>query len=589
MSNQSTKVNRLTTCVTGITQGINRGINMNVKMLIAGSLAAAVMSGVTACSSSSDSAPPVEENTVYERVAPLAAQKAVIEIHDPFGIPTVTIASQPSLIELSGTATRSGTSVEVNLSATNNAPRILFNLKAVVDSSSASEDLGTATIAGSGTLNTEEFVRFENVAVGMEAVSGTDSGFTISGVDQGINDVIDPLVFAVTLPTDHPLVLINDGGSGDGTQDLVLVDVVTNESINADFEELRNPNSSQNGNDSMRFREGVFSPEGQYAYLGMRNLPYVTRLDLVEEDFSVLDLTDGSIKESSEVISRDVAVQKVPTAYTDWVTMSPDQQYLYTAYGQNAHVSSTQGYTNTNNVSLVKIDRDTLEVMATLELVSGSSEPRVRDYQFINDGAGMVVIVQSDDEDDVPASLMTIDLDEMTVSGTIDISPTATTDASNTTPMPNNEPTQLAINKAGTRAYVRLRGEMDIYTVNMTSGDTDILGSSIAWAGDIDRGPDGRIYVAGDGTAGLYAIDPANSNAVTELFVPTSSQAVVFTDDEKYMFAKSNNVGLQITGIDLSDDSELDLDGDNTDLIVGGADNLSGGSTSDELLMVSPY
>ena len=287
---------------------------------------------------------------------------------------------------------------------------------------------------------------------------------------------------------------------------------------------------------------------------------------------------------------------KVITAYTDWVAMSPSGQYLYTAYGVGGHVYASSDYDNTQTVSLVKIDRTSMEIVGTVELANSATEPRVRDYAFTSNGSGMVVILQGDDETVMPAEVITVDLDEMAVTNNIDISPVTTAAAVVAaaaevpprvlTATPSNEPVQLAVSGDAATAYVAFRGDADIYTVDITSGDTDAMGSTVgSYTHGLNVGPDGRLMVSTEGT-GLIAID-LSDNSETVIRAAGTMISHVFTDDGASVIAKET--GSQLVGFKLEDDSQLDFDGDTTDATPGAATSIIGVTVWDELLMVSPY
>ena len=570
-----------------------RGITMKLKNTIAATFVATAMLGLGGCSS--DSAPVAAGHTSYTPEAALAAQTATIEISNPAGIPTVTISGQPADIALTGTATRTGTSIDLMLDATNNASRILFGLKAIVEATST---LGTATIGGSdGTFDAKDYVGFDMaLAVGDDSNSGT---LTLTGVD----GATDPIIINVTLPTDHPIVVVNQewGGSGDNIR---IADLMANQSFGVDLTKIHNPNPNQNSSDSARLRGGMFSPDGQYIYAGLRNVPWLVRLDLTAQDYELMDLTDGSIKTSSQIPDPSVVDTKVLSAYIDWVAMSPNDQYLYAAYGVGDHVYGSNTDVNPQTISLVKIERDTLSIVDSVTLIDGiTAEARVRDYDFVDDST-MVVILESDDEDITPAQVISIDLDAMSVTNSIDISPANTqirvdADAALAVPVvsfpsPDNDPTQMALSADGATAYVTFRNNTDIYTVDLTSGNVDPMGTTLAnsYAHALELGPDGMLYVATEGDS-LMAIDLA-TDPITEtvIYSGTSVTGMAFSaDDTKvYVHEQSGNTihGYLLPTATVLTYTELDLDGDTT-ATVGPHDSISSINGWDEMLLISPY
>ena len=566
-----------------------RGIMMNCKKTLAATLVATALLGLGGCSSD-DAAVAVHKS--YTRVAPLATQTATIEIHDPNGIPTVVVSGQPADIELSGTAMRTGTTVDLYLNATNNASRVLFNLKAVLDT--ATSTLGTATIGqNDGTFDGKEFVRFD-MALG----KGDDSNAGM--LELNTIDATDPIVLKFTLPTDHPMAVVNQewGSSGDNIR---VADLMANQSQGVDLTKIHNPNGgNQNSSDSARLRAGMFSPDGQYVYAGLRNVPWLVRIDVTTGDYELMDMTDGSIRTAAQVPDPSVVVSKVLTAYTDWLAMSPDDKYLYALLGIGDHAYGSNSNIEPQTIKLIKIERDSLKIVDSVTLLDGmTAEARVRDFDFHGNDT-MVVILESDDETINPAEVISLDLKKMEVTNRIDISPAHTqirVDAAAAlvppvvlSPSPDNDPTQMALSADGNTAYVTFRGNVDIYTVNLANGDVDPMGTTLAdtYAHALELGPDGKLYVATEGDS-LMAIDTANANAETLVYNGSSVTGMAFSADGTVVYVHDYNGNNDIIrGFKLSDYSELDLDGDTTGT-VGPHTSISNINGWDEMLLISPY
>ena len=194
----------------------------NYNKLLAGMLGASMVFGVVGCSS--DSTPAAATTPAHTVQSPLAAQTATIVINDPYGAtPTVTVSTQAADIALSGVAIQGALAdgvIDVNLTATNNATRVLTNLKAVIDTITA--DVGTPVVGtSSGTYNTLDYTYFgPAIAEGASADSGAD-GTVITGVPpipdtttttlriNSIDATATAVTLGVTMPTDHPLFAVN--------------------------------------------------------------------------------------------------------------------------------------------------------------------------------------------------------------------------------------------------------------------------------------------------------------------------------------------------------------------------------------------
>ncbi|MFK5947809.1 MAG: hypothetical protein QM500_03430 [Methylococcales bacterium] len=319
-------------------------MKIDYKVIAASALCSALMVG---CSDSNSPAPAVEViPTPYARLAPLAAQTATISIADPDGTPVVTITGQPNDMVLTATVTAiSATSLNLDLGLTNNAGRLLFNPKVVIDETAST--VGTALLNGSGNYtntNADEFVSLGDTAIDTGASTDAANSTTMSIT---VIDTTDPIILEVSIPTEDSTIYVSAGRGSTGTT-LPFIDVSNSKSASSiDLSALAFIRQDQ-----ARPRDGVSSVDGKYTYFGHSQLSVVITVDTLTHEVSAIPL------------SIDGQVAAIPG-----VDISPDGAYLYATQLDGDHIRQSAPGGGEIIARLIKIDTGTHEEMSRVDLV----------------------------------------------------------------------------------------------------------------------------------------------------------------------------------------------------------------------------
>lgn len=541
----------------------------NYNKLVAGMLGASMVFGVVGCSSDSS---PVVTTPAHTVQAPLAAQTATIVINDPYGAtPTVTVTTAAADIALSGVAIQ-GTAadgiIDVNLTATNNAPRVLTNLKAVIDTIVG--DVGTPVVStSSGTYNTLDYTYFgPAIAEGASADSGAD-GTVITGVPpipdtttttlriSAIDATATTVTLGVTMPTDHPLFTMTRRSYNNGYN---LVDTATSESMWVDTDAVAM------SDDDGGVTSGVGSLDGTTLYMGSRNTGSIIVTDLTT-------IADDTVDSISGIVVSESAVASVRDVYR-----STDGNTLYALVSEGSHgwfdTDNWYDYSNQLRQRLVKVDLDTLTVTGSVEMATGGYTMRARSLDIADDGITAVVVNSGYDG----SQLDMINLATMTVTATVNV------------PMDISQEQFLfsaAITGDGTTVYAMYRddeySESQMIIVDVASGDVQREAVDLGiWSPyKMDFGPDDMLYMATDN--GLFRFNPS-TYLMTEM-KGSDTNAMTFDEAGEKLYAtqRSNATGYVY---DIATGQQLDTDG-NDDGVVGGMNFPS--SSNGHLSIVTTY
>lgn len=453
-------------------------------------LVGAIIAGasiVSGCSSSNPAAAVVAPGDAFPRVAPLAAQNAVITIATPTTTPVVTVTTQPANMTISGTATVVGADVTVVLTAVNNAGRVISNMKAVVNTAGSTNLQGGSISTSSGTTGGgDEFVSLNTDA---------DSGLVKSVADEASADSDDlvittvaatDLTLDVSFPTEDVTLLVG-GSFGGGTHDYYTMDSTGDLS---DFEHDGLAHSFSQYDGAAGFRASAPHPDGTKFFLGTRQMPQVV----------VHDNTTG---ESMHVnISREGRIGAI-----HGLTVSPDNRYLYVSLLDGGHSSPYDGGGGgAANTWLIKMSIDTMEEVGALLVSSSGASDRLQPLNVTPDGTtGVAPLFDA-------GQVAIIDLDAMTLTKMIDV--TTVAKAAATPPVSAGiamKPRFTAISPDGTHVYVAhqydydgtgIQGNLEVYNV------ADGTGTNVTLATDNDDTPRGLGFDA-DGNL-FYTRDQTN-------------------------------------------------------------------------------
>jgi hypothetical protein len=267
---------------------------------------------------------------------------------------TVTVTQQPSLLFLSGTATYNGGAMQldIDLSVRNDTPRLLLNLKAVAS------NLNQGTITGDGTFAGDPYVFYG--PEGQDTGSTVMRTITVNGVTGGT----DPITLDLEFVHHQMFVLQNDGPSS--------TPALTDASGSGERTDLDTDNLTAFYQDS-NHPGAVFSPDNRWLYLANGNQPALVAVDMTTlAPALTTDLTGANMLQQDGLGS---------VGMTHGLEMSPDGEFLYTAFSEGLHSYSTESgqisgtgpsrLGATTSVYLVKIDRETLSEVSRVLLFTG--------------------------------------------------------------------------------------------------------------------------------------------------------------------------------------------------------------------------
>ena len=540
------------------------------KKLLAGLVSASLVFGVAGCSSDDSSSVGAQKPFTVE--APLAAQTATIVINDPNGVPTVTVSTPAANITLAGTASIPvAGSVDVVLTATNNASRILTNLKAVIDPASVVDSTaGTPTVTtSSGSYNTDPYTYFgPAVAVGADATSGYDGQtLRIGGIAGGATSV----TFNVTMPTDHPIIA---SARWTGENGYYLIDSATGERTFVDTD------SVAMYQDDGGVTSGVSSADGTRLYMGSRNTGdiIVTDLNTIAADAAATPTPTYENSVSAIQVS-DAGIANVFR-----VALSVDGKTLYALVNEGGHrwydVDNWYNYGNAMTARLVKVDVATGKVKGDVAMFGGDYTARARGIDFTADGNTAVVVNSSFTQ----SQLDIINLSSMTVTKSIDV------------PMDVNNDQLLraaAISADGKTVYAMYRDDYDnnsdLIVADVASGSVKRItvdkGIWTAYQMDFDK--NGMLYIATD--AGFFRFNPA-TGLMTDLSGSGVDSLLVAFDasGDRVYHTQRGSSPVRSYAYDVATGAQIDTDG-NDDGTVGYLSMNLGSSMYSHLHAVSTY
>ncbi|MBK9072533.1 MAG: fibronectin type III domain-containing protein [Myxococcales bacterium] len=432
-------------------------------------------------------------SNVAEVAVPLAAQTATLS--SDVATHEVTVTSQPENFNLSGSVREfitfaPGAPLGLALRVQNSTGRPVFNLKAVV--TSVSDGMSKIGIGAHGNFAGSPFIHFGNAGIDIGATRTQYLG--ISGYD----DTATSIDLEITL-VDSPVVLTTDSYSGGNlyASDLSGVGFVTELDINQFTFGGKDGNSN-----TMR---GVVSPDGRYAYYGLRNQPAVL----------VVDLTTLTPMVGPSLVGTELAHDTTgAVGMTRAVTMSPDGMYLYVTLMTEMHAyeCSTSSYDGTEQgdikdpasigtIEVVKLDRATLAEVDRAVLLTGVSEAQGRELTLSADGSrGAIAIKVNDEGYGVPAEqvhgrFFVINTSDMSIVDGDDAADFQSFDVS----AYSAKVYAATISPDGTSVYVLTTSDdsplvnVEIATGTATPVDGHGLSGDL-YTKNLTFGPDGRLY-----------------------------------------------------------------------------------------------
>jgi hypothetical protein len=446
---------------------------------------------------------------------------------------TVTVNGLPSTAQLTGTVAYddAADSAAVTLTYTNMSTRLLFHLKTLY----AVPNQGT--VEADGTLDAVPFTHFGPAAFDAAAVRAAQP-FTIAGID----GTVDPITIDVTFRTDPSWIVSANWDNGPGIVD----------SSNSGM--AREGNSEPFG-----FRGEVgdnhvqslaVSPDGRLIYMGMRNKP-----SIVIKDATTLEAVIGADLDDGTGIGGVMWLQLSPDAQTLYALMLyGDHPYLGRPSGAGAGCLGTAGdpacaFTPPDLV-LVKLRRSDLMELDRVALVTDAAVQETRSPMFAMsaDGTRAAVPIR-------PAgSVVLVDLAAMSIVQTIDVSAHF------------DDPHGVAFSASGDRLFVSERsgtaGLLSIDTISyaITEEVPTTAAVNHTTAGELERGPDGKIYMLRNMGPELAVYDPVG-DSWHEVDLPNGPTAIAFPDADHYAWIKATVFGVR----QRSDDAIVDLNPDVAD------------------------
>ncbi len=485
------------------------------------------------CNSSSSSS---SAYTAPTRAAALAAQTAVITITDPAGTPSVSVDTQPANITLAATVTSPGTggagTIDVALSATNNAGRIISNMK--VDIGATSTLSGNTISNSSGTLPSgDEYISFgpKAVADGATRDAADLLSFNTGGSTGNIT-------LNVTLPTQDFSLWTTDSTSSTAIQDIDTG--AQTQDYNVDVQGI-------GGHDyQASLRWGASSPDGHYLFMGHKQQPVIVVLDTTTLAYSTVAMLENN----------------GTLGATDAVAMSPDAHYLYASVLEGDHNyrdGSSNGYHTSLNIRnwLVKVDRTTMEVVSRLELTPANSGARLRRLSISSDGSTGALAVDWSGDVDV------INLNNMTLTKSVNVTGDCGARPRYAAIAPDASKVYVACNDTDSTDLPNPDGAITVIDLSdySMSSITPTTATGTNYVSDLQFGPDGRLYYARDGGQYLSIFD-VSTTPPTEKEIPNADvvsrcrAGISFSPYGDYYYCLNNSSDLQV--FKMSDDSLFD-------------------------------
>ena len=302
-------------------------------------------------------------------------QAGTLEVSNLLATPTVTVTTQPPNMTLAGTAALAAGTLTVTLDVTNDAPRVLSNVKARMDAVGQGT-VDTAVDGTTGTYQDQPVVWYGPEVIDVAATKTRT--ITITGVD----GTVDPLTIDLSMLTHHTLVA--PGGWNEGFTLLDssgAIEGVNNGTFGAVV--LSTPTKYQGGGSDSQYHVGAFSVDGTTLYAGQHNMPRI----------AVIDMTTSP---PTQTAGADLSAGMTDIGHISHVTISPDQAFLYAVvttgdHQTNSGTQSANGAGVAETVDLVKIDITTMMEVGRANLATSADESRGRNVSLTADGATAVV------------------------------------------------------------------------------------------------------------------------------------------------------------------------------------------------------
>ena len=459
---------------------------------------------------------------VVEAGVPEISQTGDISVD--LGTGVVTVNNQPTMLPLMGTAVYDNVlmTLTIDLTAQNDFPRLLNNLKVLVS------NLNEGTVTGDGNFGGTPYVHY-----GLDALDLGASAVAQIVVD-GVTGATDPITFDVEF-LNHRMLY------GDGRWDVGLIRIDAsgtgiNDAISSE------PLGYNGAVDDSSFDDGVVSPDGKFVYVANRNQPAITVIDTTTGTASIgIDLTTGG-----PAIAFDATGS---VGFTDSVDVSPDGQFLYTVLTEGDHPGSSdvQGARAATDVYLVKVNRATLVEDSRVQLVAADAT-FAKGKGFDMDSAGTVGAVCIKELGQV----FMVDLTTMAI---IDTDPLTAGDQPFDVSATSTDPRQVAVSPAGDTLYVAYAGfgtgaldVIDVGTGLITP--LPLLSPTVdGQIGEFGFGQDGRLYYENPESsateAALSIYTPSGGGSWVEVFSPSTgvnAYGMAFTEDGSryYLFDASS-------------------------------------------------
>ena len=232
---------------------------------------------------------------------------------------TVSVAAQPSGMNVVGTAQLNAGTLTVNLEITSNINRLLFSPKLVVSS------LSEGSLGADGTVGEEQFVALSGAA--LEPGTPRAHALEIEGVTE------ETVSFDIHL-LDNPVIAHSRSGG------LGLYDIEARRTLG--FVSILDEGPDGGGG-------GIgpaFSPNGRLLAFGSRNL-------------RLLRIVDTTTLQVVATIALGSSVLEVSDGSVPGIAFSPDGSRLY-AVSREAHLNSSG-----DNATVTEIDAETFEILRT--------------------------------------------------------------------------------------------------------------------------------------------------------------------------------------------------------------------------------
>ena len=394
---------------------------------------------------------------------------------------TVTVTT-PSELALTATAAYADPTLTLSVTVTNNTSRVVYNPKLVV------RNLSAGTLTSDGTIGGEEYVRLAgalvpgastnaDVVVTAAATAAVNADFTI--VDSAM----------LVLPSPHRDGAMPDAGALVDSETMTVAGNAVGDNFPMANTDHLGPGAGFN------YYAGALANDGRHLLVGHRNSLHVGLLDLAT---------------STVVMTRTLSSERGMVGSVA-IDAANDVVYALATHARHAYDDNSVAEGIDAEVIVYKLDASTLEELSrlTLPLYDPSDYHAMgRHLTFSPDGSQLAVGIVGQD---VNGSVHLIDLDSFSE---IDINGAADGLGLES---PIERPGSLSFNATGTVLYAFGAAHFsETLKIELTNAfATSILPStSTAHMNGATRGPDGRIFMAGTHTAGVYVFDPTDDSRV---------------------------------------------------------------------------